>query len=253
MTPRFACRAVVLSLVSNLLVSLPSLAASPNDFDIVGLRLGQDVQQARQAIHAYDPKMQLGEVLWTAQPGVPTSTAVIHAGTAADIRARKGYGYLSNDFHDFVQVTFGQVTGKAYYVVHRVGILAENKVTVASMEKALIEKYGPPTEKRPNQLVWRYRADGRVANNTEGCDSGDLIAANHELSMPPRAGCGVSLIATFPSLERNPTTVFIYRLAMLDHAAQIRDIEAIRARNQAAAEKRDRDAVKQNSGNAPKL
>lgn len=247
----------VFVLVLSVVLVSPSFGSSPETPDIVGVRIGHTIEQARRAIQTHNAGLVTGEAASKKVQGNKSPSVILFAGTADDIRARKGFGYLGRDFGEFIQVTLGKATEKAYYVARRVGDRAQERIPMKNFEDALIAKYGTPSRRHVSAMAgsmrWETFPGGTVRPMQQSCDVGGLETAPSELNGVPLKECGVIVTATWHADKNAPSLVSMYFVALLDHQVWLRDREEM-ARQQSPNDDRVKaDIEKSTRHNIPKL
>ncbi len=135
---------------------LSQALAAPDNFDIVGLRLGMTEQQARDAIKAHNPQLQFKTktLSYTYSDGVKQHQT---APALAEIEAVATHQGVP----EYITLRFSQPPKPARLVgVRRVASLP-NPPTHDQMVQATVQKYGPPAVNRPRdrlnhetRLIW---------------------------------------------------------------------------------------------------
>lgn len=202
-------------------------AKGPEVLETVGLRIGQSQDEVAAAINAFDPNLKIQQVMWSPQPGVPKSLSALYASSPP-----MQFGSM-DAYAEYVQATFGQATGKTYFVVRRSGELSKTKVTTEAVIEALVKKYGPPTARVEQKdigivrLHWTYKKDGSPAP-VEQCqhpDFGNFFVSQLNNTRPSE-GCGVTAMASIASVLGRPIARG-YQVAIFSHQDFLQDIRAI--------------------------
>jgi len=133
-----------------------TVAAAPDSFDIVGLRLGMTEQQARDAIKAHNPQLQLNAktLSYTYSDGVKQHQT---APALVEILAVATHQQVPEN----ITLLFSQPPQPARLVgVRRIASLP-NPPTHDQMVQATLQKYGAPAVNRPRErlkpetrLIW---------------------------------------------------------------------------------------------------
>jgi hypothetical protein len=232
------------------LAAAPAAAQAIAGATILDIRLGMAPEQVRPLLQAIAPGIRIGQMNWSAQPGVPTSIAALY-GT---VGRTGGPGYTGSDFDEHVQAGFGQTTQKAYYVMRHIGTKAREPWTMENLERSLLQRYGKPHLQAPGQMLWAFKADGSAATSADMCNRSELQSpATTGMTQPPSRHCGFTMSVLYSSRAREPGRVFQFSIGMYDHRLHVEDIDAIQSRGMAQQEGGKRKIRDSFGGNTPRL
>ena len=223
---------------------------------ILGIHLGQSPQEVRPLLEAIGqaeskrPIVRIDQINWTPTPGAPGSIAALHA----SVGKKGGYRYTSTDFDEYVQVGFGQVTQKAFYVVRAWGNDYRDPTLIKDLESALIARYGKPHSASPGLMQWAFKADNTPATLHDSCMRAELTALGfHQMTMPPSPNCGFTMSVRYVASNAKPDVVFVFGIGMYDHRLHIDDIRTIEQQDHQAAESRSREVQQKLGGKKPTM
>lgn len=164
--------------------------------------------------------------------------------------------------------------GKAKWFVSTVGLPDEERVVrvareewfpegrnppMDAVEKALVDKYGKPTERkedeRRRQVRWVYDPLGRAVTETSPLYSRCYGTADPDSGVNITPDCGIVVTAVIEPMRDNPGIARLLQVGVVDQAATIEAIEsteqALLARREERRAKELEDAAK--SAAAPQL
>lgn len=232
------------------LTPAPAAAQAMAGATILDIRLSMAPEQVRPLLQAIAPGIRIGQINWSALPGMPASVAALH-GT---VGRTGGPGYTGTNFDEYVQVGFGQATHKAYYVMRHVGSEAREPWTVENLERSLLQRYGKPHLQAPGQMVWEFKADGSPATPADMCNRSEMLSpATMDMTQPPSRGCGFTMSILYAGSPREPGRVFRFSIGMYDHRLHVQDIEAVHEREAAEAKTREDETRTHLGRNKPRL
>lgn len=130
--------------------------------------------------------------------------------------------------------------------------------TTASVEQALVAKYGPPSLRQENdglvRLTWAFDPIGRRITETSPLHTRCRMSADPDAGFEISADCGLVIAAAVVPLEDNPAVSRYFQVALADqNGAQealaatekgLHDLEASRRAKQAAEASQHSDAPK---------
>jgi hypothetical protein len=193
-------------------------SGDPHNWDIAGIRLGISVDQARAALHAHDPSMNVQVLQSPSQVGKGTFTIGVMGTTGSP--PGKGEGII---------IAFTETEGNKAYSITRVLNTDQSYPAVKDvLTKQLIEKYGEPSSDS-SALWWTFGANGRhVEWNVCDLEEGqpfqvggfDYFAA---AAGPVNNVCGVGLKV---QIMGGPLSTNIHE-ALIDGQLQYRDFTNI--------------------------
>lgn len=140
---------------------------------------------------------------------------------------------------------------KVLHLARRERFTSDKAPTVALLERALIEKYGPPTQQRRTpqsnasfgssaSLAWVYKSEGRLASERE---LGSLARCNLAGSSPDSPirfvrGCGVVVAARVIAQPSNPGIAEYLEVAAVNQDQAVSQIEQTRTSLEASTSQR---------------
>ncbi len=236
--------------------AVPTAAYSQPAPDILTIRLGAPVAEVRTVLQrlgqdeAKKPQLRMGQVNWTASPGVPASIAALHV-TAGPTG---GFQYFSVDYDEYVQVGFGQVTQKAFYVARRWGNRHRNPMLLVDLEKGLLQKYGKPHRQFPGQMHWEFLSDGKPATPQDMCGRSEVAGQGFfEMTQGPSQRCGLVMHVLYAAAQAKPDAVYTFYIGMYDHRLHVEDIRAAEEQERKHKQGQSEKTKQELGGKAPRL
>jgi hypothetical protein len=140
---RIASRLAAATALCLCVAALSASARQPAGYDIVGIRLGMTEQEARAAVQAHDPSMQLRSVSQTYR----YSDGAREHNTAASLARIEAH----NNKGERIVIGFAMAPNEPRVLaVSRSTPRPEHPPTQAQLEQALVAKYGPPFSRYPH-------------------------------------------------------------------------------------------------------
>jgi hypothetical protein len=194
-------------------------AANPQDFDIAGVRLGITVEQAKAALHAYNPAMTVQVQQSPSQIGPGSFTSVV-VGTTGQAYG-KGDGIL---------IAFTETQGNRAYLISRVLTYDETSPAPTNvLMQQVTQKYGKPTSMTADPAwTWAFDPDGRpsTTNLCGPLQMGGFMTVGqfkfpYGSTAPVRCGAGLVIFFGSPNLATHVQEVLV------DGQLEFRNLAAI--------------------------
>lgn len=227
-------------------LSVTATAAQAVEFDVSGVTLGMDAAAARKAIEAANPKYQMADIK------NPKTGKVI--GTNGLIQG------FSNTANEHFQVIYDE-SGKVWFVGKSQTVAQGKGFSKEQMLASLIEKYGKPSFHGEGWARWHFDRAGKLhlgeADSPCKVGGGDkaltpISVVGHWVRYPTgfNPKCGRVIEASY-SWDQKTGIVSHYGVRAFESAA----VYDVLMRDQAAAQKKRDDALKQElgAGNKPGL
>ncbi|MEO6801539.1 MAG: hypothetical protein ABI178_16495 [Rhodanobacter sp.] len=224
--------------------SVAAPAGAPVD-DVLGVRPGMTYQQAANAVMCSNPLLVI-----TPENGrgfqIQTYGQTIRQGFSARFAAARvqktGRDYAREMEQEAMErglnvARHDMKPGQSKWFVSTMGIPGQEKVigaaredwfaesrnpTMDSVEQALINKYGTPTQKTDqdsyHQLRWAYDPRGRLITDTSPLYNKCRGVADPDGGMGLSADCGVIVEAAIQSLRSNPALAQLLQAGVVDQA-----------------------------------
>lgn len=223
--------------VLSILLFAVIVGASAQDlasYDVVGIHIGDTLDQVKEKMKQFDPSIQLGVGRWPSQSGI--EPAISHLFGAVH-RIEKSFGSFNGDWRSFtqkmrydeyLQATFGQVTKTVLFVVRHSRSKEGKGVQILNLEKALIAKYGEPHVNRGFGWTWAFDALGNPAKNPEHCVIGNISSAIFSRkTLDQVSGCGLVIQAGYMVSSTDSRVASSYEVEMIDYQAVSNDLNQV--------------------------
>lgn len=236
--------------------SQPASAANPHDYDIRGMKLGQTVEEIKASMAKLIPGAMVHEVFWIEEPGFEKATKVLWVGLGKNARQVND---RSDSSQEYIQVLFGQLTGRAYLITYRIAYQKTDQALFDNMVAKLIEKYGELTYRKDYrfelQLGWQYKDNGERDNKNK-CWFGNSIFNDPAVFYSDKfdySGCGISFASIISKSWDNTLLVDSYTASLVDHVTALNDKKDRKIRKQERERRKENEMIEQRRGNDPKL
>jgi hypothetical protein len=237
-----------------LTASVPAFSQSATD--VLGVKLGMTLEQAREALKKSGTSFKIIEGRYAAQPGIPESVAFINACAStiepSDTICTSGVGGAFGS--DQVLVAFGQMSGRAFFVSRNWKPPEAEQPFSAAVEKSVLEKYRglvkAGTSSSNNVPSGRSYSESSDLN---GKLKGSCSTAGSPIPNLARSNCGFAAAADF-EFKGNVQRLVKMEIRPFDHRVLLADIKKaneIATDNAAKQRSREEDAARKAS--TPKL
>jgi len=197
---------------------------TPENFDVLGIKMGMTVDQVRSAIKAANPKFTMyNEFTYKAQPGL-AGGGIARIEYCDNPKSNSLVGGPCNDGDDLA-VEFGQSSKTANFIFRNVK--TNGTVTQQSVRSSLLGKYGSPhktivdTDKNLS-VQYRYSDSGALYKKTDiDCNASDSVQSSPKQTT---RGCGLSIDIGVYSQKANLNDRF--KILATDHILMMKEIEA---------------------------